>query len=177
MDRLHLKKMPSSQSLEDIQGMSPTSLSQTPFFLHLLTSIPSLRRQIKDAVTASMKQWLLEIRNISGRVGELALEAMEARTRRWRSRREKDPLLKLNRVGSAVEMVTYEKTECSFFILNVMCTVYNLATDNVLDNDKLQVDFKPLYQCIHIYTALDSLDELRRSYQADRKVSCLYTTQ
>jgi hypothetical protein len=41
----------------------------------------------------------------------------------------------------------------------------------VLDNEKLQVDFKPLYQSIHIYTALDSLDELRKSYQADRKVT------
>src|ERR1700691_4092609 len=45
-----------------------------------------------------------------------------------------------------------------------------LCPDNVLDNDKLEVDFQPLYQCIHIYTTLDSLDELRRSYQADRKV-------
>ena len=42
--------------------------------------------------------------------------------------------------------------------------------DNVLDNDKIKVDFQPLYQCIHIYTALDSLDDLRKSYQADRKV-------
>lgn len=59
-----------------------------------------------------MKQWLLEIRNISAEVGKLALEAMEARTRRWRSRREKDPLLRMSRVGSAVEIVTSEKTEC-----------------------------------------------------------------
>ncbi|KAF7985236.1 hypothetical protein HWV62_7888 [Athelia sp. TMB] len=140
------------RSLEDIQSMPPTSLSQTPFFQHLLSSLPSVRGQIKDAVTASMKQWLLEIRNISAQVGKLALEAMEARSRRWRARKDKDPMLRLTRVGSAVEMVTYEKTEY-----------------NVLDNDKLKVDFQPLYQCIHIYTALDSLDELRRSYQADRK--------
>lgn len=92
--------------------MPPTSLSQTPFFQHLLSSLPSLRGQIKDAVTASMKQWLLEIRNISTEVGRLAMEAMDNRTRRWRTRREKDPLLRTSRVGSAVEMVTYEKTEC-----------------------------------------------------------------
>ena len=92
--------------------MPPTSLSQTPFFQHLLSSLPSLRSQIKDAVTASMKQWLLEIRNVSTEVGRLAFEAMETRTRRWRVRREKDPLLHSNRVGSAVELVTYEKTEC-----------------------------------------------------------------
>lgn len=41
--------------------------------------------------------------------------------------------------------------------------------DDVLDNDKLHVDFKPLYQCILIYTALDTLEELQKSYQADRK--------
>lgn len=63
-------------------------------------------------MTASMKQWLLEIRNVSTQVGKLALDSMEARTRRWRARRDKDPMLRLSRVGSAVEMVTYEKTEC-----------------------------------------------------------------
>ena len=99
------------QSLEDIENMPPTSLSQTPLFQHLLSSLPSLRSQIKDAVTATMKQWLLDIRNVSAQVGELALEAMDSRTRRWRSRREKDPSLKLSRVGSAVESVTYEKIE------------------------------------------------------------------
>ncbi|KAH9482752.1 Exocyst complex component 6 [Psilocybe cubensis] len=140
------------RSLEDIQSMPPTSLSQTPFFQHLLSSLPSLRGQIKDAVTASMKQWLLEIRNISTEVGRLAVEAMETRTRRWRSRREKDVLLRSNRVGSAVELVTYEKIEF-----------------NVLDNDKLHVDFKPLFECIHIYTTLNALNELQKSYQADRK--------
>ncbi|EKM59243.1 uncharacterized protein PHACADRAFT_136668 [Phanerochaete carnosa HHB-10118-sp] len=140
------------RSLEDIESMPPTSLSQTPLFQHLLSSLPSLRSQIKDAVTATMKQWLLYIREISSEVGQLALEAMDNRTRRWRSRREKDPMLKLNRVGSAVESVTYEKID-----------------HNILDNDRLKVDFTPLYQCIHIYTALDALDEIRKSYQADRK--------
>jgi exocyst complex component 6 len=152
--------------------MPPTSLSQTPFFQHLLSSLPSLRGQIKDAVTASMKQWLLEIRNISAQVGELALEAMEARTRKWRSRREKDPFLRMSRVGSAVEMVTYERIECGSSRSRVLLALWAeiRIPDNVLDNENLQVDFRPLYQCIHIYAALDSLDELRKSYQADRKV-------
>lgn len=58
-----------------------------------------------------MKQWLLEIRNVSGQVGKLALEAMELRTRKWKSRRERDSMLKLSRVGSAVEMVTQERSD------------------------------------------------------------------
>ncbi|KZW03721.1 exocyst complex component, sec15 subunit [Exidia glandulosa HHB12029] len=138
------------RTLDDIQSMPPTSLSQTPFFAHLLSSLPSLRAQVKDAVTASMKSWLLEIRNVSGKLGQLAMEAMDTRARRWKQRCERDPLLRMSRPGSAVEMVTNEKIE------------YDVL-------ETAQVDFKPLYQCIHVYTALDSLEELQRSYQADRK--------
>lgn len=159
--------------------MPQTSLSQTPFFQHLLSSLPSLRGQIKDAVTASMKQWLLLIRNVSTQVGQLAIEAMEARIRRWRARRDRDPLLRLNRVGSAVEIATYEKVECETFdefkMGDTQKRVFCLV--DVLDNEKLRVDFKPLYECIHIYTTLDSLDELQRSYQADRKVCDFQTAR
>lgn len=38
-------------------------------------------------------------------------------------------------------------------------------------NESIQLDFKPLLQCIHIHDALDSRSELQRSYQEDRKVS------
>ena len=45
-----------------------------------------------------------------------------------------------------------------------------LVLANVLDNEKVHIDFKPLYQSIHIYTALESLEELQKFYQNDRKV-------
>jgi hypothetical protein len=41
---------------------------------------------------------------------------------------------------------------------------------DALDNDETKIDFKPLYQCIHIYDALECKPELQRSYQQDRKV-------
>lgn len=105
--------------------MPATSLSQTPLFQHLLSSLPSLRGQIKDAVTASLNQWLLEMREVSEQVGDQALDVIEARSKRWNSRREKDPLLKHSRVGSAVETIAYEKTECMF--VSPMVT-YNIET-------------------------------------------------
>ena len=133
--------------------MPASSLTQTPLYQYILTSLPSLREQIKNAVTAQNKQWLLDIRNLTPNVGRMALDNMQARTNKWKARRERDPLLRLARVGSAAETVSYEK--------------YGY---NVLENDELTVDFKPLYQSIHIYTALDSLDELRRWYQESRSV-------
>lgn len=41
---------------------------------------------------------------------------------------------------------------------------------DALNNDHVHIDFKPLYQCIHIYDALDARAELQRNYQEDRKV-------
>ena len=79
-----------------------------------MSSLPSLRGQIKDAVTATMKQWLLDVRNNSGQIGRLALDAMDIRSRKWRIRRDREPSLRHSRVGSAVETVVYEKVECEF---------------------------------------------------------------
>lgn len=45
-----------------------------------------------------------------------------------------------------------------------------VGADNVLDNETVKIDFKPLYTCIHIYDALDAREELQLSYQADRRV-------
>jgi hypothetical protein len=121
-----------------------------------------------------MKQWLLEIRNVSAEIGRLAVEVMGTRTRYWRARREKDPLLRLSRVGSAVELVTYEKNECERTSTLYNRSLTELCSVNVLNNDKLEVDFKPLFQCIHIYDTLGLLEELRNSYQADRKARIVF---
>jgi hypothetical protein len=51
-------------------------------------------------------------------------------------------------------------------------TPADLSVD-ALDNDDVHIDFRPLYQCIHIYEALDCKSELQRSYQEDRKVSII----
>ena len=162
----------SLQSIDEIQALPPNALSQTPLYAHLLSSLPSLRAQIKDAVTASLRTCLLDIREASSEVGKLALEAMRQRARRWRSRREKDPALRNLRVGSAVELVTNEKVECKWTLKRIVWSaIVNCAitADNLLDNDKVKLDFAPLHQSIHIYTALSALPELQVSYQRDRK--------
>ena len=76
---------------------------------------------MQNAVTASMKQWLLEIRNVTATVGRAAMENMDTRARKWRTRREKDPMLRSSRVGSAVELVTYERTDSKFRLYRIDC--------------------------------------------------------
>jgi hypothetical protein len=86
------------------------------------------------------------------------------------SRRERDPMTKHSKVGNAVELAAYEKTECGVIFTTEPWILLMLSLVDVFDNSEPKVDLKPLYHCIHIYTALDSLDELRKSYQADRRV-------
>ncbi|KAF8341518.1 exocyst complex component, sec15 subunit [Cantharellus anzutake] len=139
------------RSLGEIETLPPTALSNTPLYTHLLSSLPSLRAQVKDAVTAANIQWLTDVRDKSEDIGKLALEAMRVRARRWRSRKEKEPMFKSTRVGSAVELVTHDKIE-----------------NNLFNNDQVTINFEPLYQAILIYTALSILPELQTSYQTDR---------
>ncbi|VDC02072.1 unnamed protein product [Peniophora sp. CBMAI 1063] len=139
------------RSIDDIQYMPAGLPAQAPLYHHTLTCLPSLREQIKSAVLAQNTQWLLDIRNLTKYVGRLALGSMRARSNKWKVRRERDPLLQRAQVGSAAETVMYEN-----------------HGHNVLESDELQVDFKPLYQSIHVYTALGSLDELRRWYRESR---------
>ncbi|WWC89397.1 uncharacterized protein L201_004321 [Kwoniella dendrophila CBS 6074] len=140
------------RSIEDLLHLTPPSISQTPFYAHILSSLPSLRLSIKNAVTASTKTWLFDVRESGSKVGKLALEQMSVRIKKWRLKREKEGGIKLARVGGAMELVHNERVEF-----------------DALDNEEIKVDFKPLYQCIHIYEALESKPELQRSYQVDRK--------
>jgi exocyst complex component 6 len=38
-----------------------------------------------------------------------------------------------------------------------------------LNNERISIDFQPLYEAIHIYNCLNKGDELRESYEADRR--------
>ena len=100
------------QSIDDLLHLPPPSISQTPFYAHLSSSLPSLRVAIKDAVTASTKSWLFDVRESGAKVGKLALEHMSMRIKKWRAKREKEGGVKLARVGGALEMVYNEKIEC-----------------------------------------------------------------
>ncbi|KAJ1019331.1 hypothetical protein NDA13_006248 [Ustilago tritici] len=122
------------------------------FAKHMMEGIPQMRNQVKIGVTKEMKEWLYEVREKSRTVGQLALEAMESRQKRWRVKTQRDPLLRLAKVNSAIELVVNERTEYNF-----------------VDNEKVKVDFRPLYQCIHIHDALDAREELQASYQDDRR--------
>ncbi|CDU22519.1 related to secretory pathway protein (exocyst complex protein Sec15) [Sporisorium scitamineum] len=140
------------RSMQELESVHLRGLLHHEFAKHMMEGIPQMRGQVKAAVTREMKEWLFEVREKSRTVGQLALEAMENRQKRWRVKAQRDPLLRLAKVNSAIELVVNERAEHNF-----------------VDNDKVSINFRPLYQCIHIYDALDLREELQTSYHEDRR--------
>lgn len=42
---------------------------------------------------------------------------------------------------------------------------------DLLEDKRVTIDFKPLYQCIHIYEKLGRKNEFKKHYEEDRQVS------
>ncbi|EJT53129.1 exocyst complex subunit Sec15 [Trichosporon asahii var. asahii CBS 2479] len=126
--------------------------------LDLVHRVGELTREGK--YWGALRSWLFDIRESSALVGKLALKHMDSRIKRWRARREKDGNIRLANIGGALELVNNERTEF-----------------NALDNEQIKIDFRPLYQCIHIYEALDAKSELQRNYQEDRKANLILSSR
>ena len=138
--------------LDELGNIHLKPLMHHEFARMLRDSIPEMRERIRLEVTKEMKGWMYDVREKSGAVGRIALETMEARQQRWRHRSQKDPMLRMSSINSPIEQVVNEKIDVNF-----------------LDNERVQIDFKPLYQCIHIYEVLEQREKLQTNYQEDRK--------
>ncbi|EPQ27215.1 uncharacterized protein PFL1_05138 [Pseudozyma flocculosa PF-1] len=140
------------RSLEELETIHLKAVLHHEFAKHMMESIPQMREQVRQAVTREMKEWLYEVREKSRTVGRLALDAMEARQKRWRIKSQRDAMLSLAKVNSAIELVVNERVEYNF-----------------VENEHVKIDFKPLYQCIHIYDIMDMREQLQANYQEDRR--------
>ncbi|GAA6023710.1 hypothetical protein JCM8202_003147, partial [Rhodotorula sphaerocarpa] len=140
------------RQLDDLQATHLKPVLHYPFAARMLLSLPDLRNTVKERVTRQLKAWMLEAREASRAVGKGALEAMEQRGRRWASKKRKEVNLALAKVNGPIELGMSERHEY-----------------NVLDNDAVTIDFKPLYTCIHIHDTLDAREELQLRYQDDRR--------
>ncbi|GAA5966111.1 hypothetical protein JCM8115_004938 [Rhodotorula mucilaginosa] len=154
-DLIHKAKYFSAlRQLDDLQSthLHNPLLVHYPFAAQMALSIPDLRHSIRDLVTGHLKAWMFEAREASRAVGKGALDAMEQRGRRWASKKRREVNLAVAKINGPIELSMSERHEY-----------------NVLDNETVKIDFKPLYTCIHIYDTLDAREELQLSYQADRR--------
>ncbi|KAI9790361.1 MAG: hypothetical protein M1816_005179 [Peltula sp. TS41687] len=115
-------------------------------------SVPATQKLIAEAVMTDLNTWLYRIRETSQFLGEVAFYHTELRRTRQKERVEKNALLGNFKLNSAIELVSDETEEF-----------------DVLDNDEVQVDFAPLFECLHIHEALGQSDKFRAEYAATRR--------
>lgn len=117
-------------------------------------SIPATQKMIAEAVMSDLNTWLYHIRDISQFIGEVAFFHTEQRRTRQKERAPGDAYLSTFKLNSPIELVADETTE------------YDVLND---EDTKIQVDFTPLFECIHIHEALGQGDRFRAEYGVTRR--------
>ena len=142
------------RALDELQTIHLKEVSRYKIAEMIEKSVPATQKLIGEAVMADLNTWLFRIRESSQFLGEVAFYYTDMRRVRNEARGETDPRFRKFKLNSAMELVADETDE--FDILN------NDETD-------IQVDFTPLFECMHIYDTLGKSDYFKAEYAATRR--------
>ncbi|KAJ5972665.1 uncharacterized protein N7479_002583 [Penicillium vulpinum] len=140
------------RALEELQNVHLKGVTQYKIAVMIQRSVPATQRAIAEAVMSDLNTWLYRIREMSQYLGEIALFHTDQRKTRQKQRAAKNPYLEHFNLNSAIELVADEDEE------------YDL-----LQNEDLQVDFTPLFECLHIHQSLGHMDKFRIEYATTRR--------
>ncbi|KAL2837324.1 exocyst complex subunit Sec15-like-domain-containing protein [Aspergillus pseudodeflectus] len=139
------------RALEELQNVHLKGVTQYQIAEMIQRSVPATQKAIAEAVMSDLNTWLYRIREMSQYLGEIALYHTDLRKTRQRERATKMPYLEHFKLNSAIELVSDEHEE------------YDL-----LQNEELQVDFTPLFECLHIHQSLGQIEKFRVEYANTR---------
>ncbi|PLN74482.1 exocyst complex component Sec15 [Aspergillus taichungensis] len=140
------------RALEELQNVHLKGVTQYKIAEMIQRSVPTTQKAIAEAVMLDLNTWLYRIREMSQYLGEIALYHTDLRKTRQKERVERLPYLGHFKLNSAIELVSDEHEE------------YDL-----LQNEELQVDFTPLFECLHIHQSLGQMDKFRIEYANTRR--------
>ncbi|KAL4801736.1 exocyst complex subunit Sec15-like-domain-containing protein [Aspergillus unguis] len=140
------------RALEELQNVHLKGVTQFQIADMIQRSVPATQRAIAEAVMSDLNTWLYRIREMSQYLGEIALYHTDLRKTRQQERVAKMPFLEHFKLNSAIELVSDEHEE------------YDL-----LQNEELQVDFTPLFECLHIHQSLGQMEKFRVEYANTRR--------
>ncbi|KAL2830631.1 exocyst complex subunit Sec15-like-domain-containing protein [Aspergillus pseudoustus] len=139
------------RALEELQNVHLKGVTQYQIAEMIQRSVPATQKAIAEAVMSDLNTWLYRIREMSQYLGEIALYHTDLRKTRHKERAAKMPYLEHFKLNSAIELVSDEHEE------------YDL-----LQNEELQVDFTPLFECLHIHQSLGQMEKFRVEYATTR---------
>ena len=140
------------RALDELQNVHLKEITQYKIAEMVQKSVPATKKLIAEAVMTDLNTWLFRIRETSQFLGEVAFYHTEQRRNRQKERADSSPYLANFKLNSAIELVSDETEEF-----------------DILDNDDVQVDFTPLFECLHIHKALGQIDKFRAEYAATRR--------
>ena len=140
------------RALDELQNVHLKEIAQYKIAEMIEKSVPATKKLIAEAVMTDLNTWLFRIRETSQFLGEVAFYHTEQRRSRQKGRAEALPDLGDFTLNSAIELVSDETEEF-----------------DILDNEDVQVDFTPLFECLHIHKALGQIDKFRCDYATTRK--------
>lgn len=140
------------RALEELQNVHLKGVTQYKIAVMIHRSVPATQRAIAEAVMSDLNTWLYRIREMSQYLGEIALFHTDQRKTRHKQRAGDVPYLEHFNLNSAIELVSDEDEEY-----------------DVLHNEDLQVDFTPLFECLHIHQSLGHMEKFRIEYATTRK--------
>lgn len=140
------------RALDELQNVHLKEVTQYKIADLIQKSVPATKKLIAEAVMTDLNTWLYRIRETSPYLGEVAFYHTEQRRTRQKDRAETNNYLSNFKLNSAIELTSDETEEF-----------------DLLNNDEVQVDFTPLFECIHIHDALGESDKFRAEYAATRR--------
>ncbi|OGM41593.1 exocyst complex component Sec15 [Aspergillus bombycis] len=140
------------RALDELQNVHLKGVTKYKIADMIQRSVPATQKAIAEAVMSDLNTWLYRIREMSQYLGEIALYHTDLRKTRQKERADMTPYLGHFKLNSAIELVSDEHEE------------YDL-----LQNDELQVDFTPLFECLHIHQSLGHMDKFRIEYANTRR--------
>ncbi|SLM35774.1 exocyst complex component [Lasallia pustulata] len=140
------------RALDELQNVHLKEITRFKIAEMIQKSVPATKKLIAEAVMTDLNTWLFRIRETSQFLGEVAFYHTEQRRTRLKDRAQNFAYPHTFRLNSALELVLDENEEF-----------------DILDNEDVQVDFTPLFECLHIHDALGQIDKFRAEYAATRK--------
>lgn len=158
------------RTLDELQNVHLKEVMQYEVADMIRMSVPAMQGMVKEAVMTDLNSWLYRIRESSVLLGQIAFDQTELRRRRQKDRIEKSPYLRKFSF-MMVECSRLKLPDIGSFKLN---SAIELVLDereefDVLDNENVNIDFTPLFECLHIHEALGERDEFRVTYANVRR--------
>ncbi|KAI9891319.1 MAG: hypothetical protein M1814_002832 [Vezdaea aestivalis] len=140
------------RTLDELENVHLREITQFKLADLIQKSVPATQKLISEAVMADLNTWLYWVRETSQFLGAVAFDQTQLKRSRQKAHMEAISAPTGFRLNAAAELVSDEGEEF-----------------DVLDNEEVQVDFTPLYECLHIHNALGQTERFRAEYATTRR--------